>query len=96
MDLFNNLSLTLADLGGMLGARPPMGPNSFVFAHIFAEKHPNRRSTAGKSWIRLGLMSVFVLVLTMKLAETRTSTFCQGIMGYAILVLSYSSSPVAS
>ena len=41
---------------------PPTGPNSFIFAHIFAEKHPRQRSTPppqigprhpyGKSWIR--------------------------------------------
>ena len=31
---------TLADLGGMPGTCPPMGPNSF----IFAENHPRRRS----------------------------------------------------
>ena len=24
---------------------PPTGPNSFIFAYIFAEKHPRRRST---------------------------------------------------
>ena len=24
---------------------PPRGPNSFIFAYIFAEKHPRRRST---------------------------------------------------
>ena len=32
--------------GGVPGARPPMGPNSFVFAYIFTEKCPRRRSTA--------------------------------------------------
>ena len=33
--------------GGVPGARPPppMGPNSFVFAYIFTEKCPHRRST---------------------------------------------------
>ena len=35
----------LADLGGMPGAHPPMGPNSFIFAHIFTEKHLHWRST---------------------------------------------------
>ena len=34
----------LADLGGVLGAHPPMGPNSFIFAYIFTEKHLCRRS----------------------------------------------------
>ena len=45
---------TLAGLGGVSGACPPMGPNSFVFTHIFVEKRPRRRSTPpyGKSWIR--------------------------------------------
>ena len=33
-------NITLADLGGVPGARPPMGPNSFVFAYIFSKKHP--------------------------------------------------------
>ena len=44
---------SLADLGGVSGAHPPMGPNSFIFAYIFTEKHPHRRSTPpyGKSWI---------------------------------------------
>ena len=28
--------------GGAAGA-PPMGSNSFIFAHVFAEKHPRRR-----------------------------------------------------
>ena len=32
--------------GGMPGTRPPMGPNSFIFAYIFAEKHPHQRSTS--------------------------------------------------
>ena len=46
--------LTSADLGGVLGARPPphpTGPNSFVFTYIFGKKHPRRRSTPpyGKS-----------------------------------------------
>ena len=38
---------TLADLGGGHARRTPspMGPNSFVFAYIFTEKHPHRRST---------------------------------------------------
>ena len=31
--------------GGVPGARPPMGPNSFVFAYIFTKKCPRRRST---------------------------------------------------
>ena len=35
--------IPLADLGGCTS--PPMGPNSFVFAYIFTEKHPHRRST---------------------------------------------------
>ena len=47
--------------GGVPGARPPMGPNSFIFAHIFTEKCPRQRSTPpqwvhgppyGTSWIR--------------------------------------------
>ena len=36
---------TLVDLGGMPGACPPTGPNSFVFTYIFVEKCPRRRST---------------------------------------------------
>ena len=52
---------TLADLGGVPGARPPMGPNSFVFTYILTQKCPCQRSTPplkgarppyGKSWIR--------------------------------------------
>ena len=35
----------MADLGGVPGARPPYGTNSFVFTHIFGEKCPHRRST---------------------------------------------------
>ena len=38
----------MADLGGGGCAGrtpPPMGPNSFIFAYIFTEKHPCRRST---------------------------------------------------
>ena len=31
---------TLADLGGVPGHAPPMGPNSFVFSYIFTKKHP--------------------------------------------------------
>ena len=31
--------------GGVPGTRSPMGPNSFVFAYIFTEKHPCRWST---------------------------------------------------
>ena len=39
------IELALADLGGVSGARPPpTGPNSFIFAYIFAEKHLCRRS----------------------------------------------------
>ena len=34
----------LADLGGCAQHTPPMGPNSFVFAYIFTEKCPRRRS----------------------------------------------------
>ena len=34
----------LVDLGGMSGAYPPMGPNSFVFAYIFTKRHPYWRS----------------------------------------------------
>ena len=39
--------MPLADLGGARAERtpPPMGPNSFVFAYIFTEKHLHRRST---------------------------------------------------
>ena len=39
--------LALADLGGACRAHapPPTGPNSFVFAYIFAEKCPHRGST---------------------------------------------------
>ena len=36
---------TLADLGGVPGACPPTGPNSFVLAYIFAEKHLCQRFT---------------------------------------------------
>ena len=40
-------TITLADLGGVPGARPPppMGPNSFIFAYIFTKKCPRRRFT---------------------------------------------------
>ena len=31
--------------GGVPDARPPMGSNSFIFAYIFTEKCPRRRST---------------------------------------------------
>ena len=55
-----NHKLSLADLAG--GGRHAMGPNSFIFAYIFTEKHLRRRSTTplmgacpphhyGKSWI---------------------------------------------
>ena len=38
--------LSLADLHTKFsGARPLTGPNSFVFTHIFTEKHPCQRST---------------------------------------------------
>ena len=30
----------------MPGAHPPMGPNSFIFAYIFAKKHLCQRSTS--------------------------------------------------
>ena len=36
------LKFTLADLGGVPGARPPTGPNSFVFAH-FWQKAPTSK-----------------------------------------------------
>ena len=47
-------------IGGSRGAyrvqAPHTGPNSFIFAYIFAKKHPHQRSTPpppyGKSWIR--------------------------------------------
>ena len=48
-------------LGSMPSTCPPTGPNSFVFAYIFAKKCPRWRSTPhpvgprppyGKSWIR--------------------------------------------
>ena len=29
--------------------RPPMGPNSFIFTHIFTKKHPRRRSTTSRN-----------------------------------------------
>ena len=32
-------------IGGHVGHTPPLGPNSFIFIHIFAEKHPCQRST---------------------------------------------------
>ena len=35
----------MADLEGMPGARPPTGPNYFVFAYIFTKKCPRQRST---------------------------------------------------
>ena len=37
-------AITLADLGGVPSARPPMGPNSFIFAYIFTKKCPRWRS----------------------------------------------------
>ena len=37
--------IPLADLGGRARRTPPMGPNSFIFANIFAKKHPHQRST---------------------------------------------------
>ena len=52
---------TLADTGGATGTPLPTGSNAFVFAHVFAKKHPCRRSAPaltarrppnGKSWIR--------------------------------------------
>ena len=47
----------MADPGGAAGAAippSPTGPNSFVFAYIFAEEHPYRRllPPSGKSWFR--------------------------------------------
>ena len=37
--------MSLADPGGVPPARaPPTGSNSFVFAYVFAKKHPHRRS----------------------------------------------------
>ena len=41
-----DLLVALADLGGVPGARPLTGPNSFIFACIFTENHLHRRSTA--------------------------------------------------
>ena len=46
--------------GGAPGTCPPTGSNSFIFAHVFTEKHTCRRSAPptgrrppnGKSWIR--------------------------------------------
>ena len=38
--------IALADLGGVPGARPPTGPNSFIFAYNFNKKHPCQRSTS--------------------------------------------------
>ena len=55
--------------GGVPGARPPMGPNSFIFTYIFAKKCLCRRSTLppngstppyGKSWIRHCTMFLLV------------------------------------
>ena len=34
----------LADPGGATGIHPPTGSNSFIFAYVFTEKHPRRRS----------------------------------------------------
>ena len=45
----------LVDLGGVSGTRPLMGPNSFIFVHIFAKKVPMLGVHApphGKCWIR--------------------------------------------
>ena len=44
----------LADLGGVLGACPPMGPNYFIFAFIFAKKHPCQSSTPPQ-WVHTPL-----------------------------------------
>ena len=35
---------SLADPGGAAGAHPLPGSNSFIFAHVFTEKHPRWRS----------------------------------------------------
>ena len=37
--------MALADLGDVPCSRPPMGPNPFVFAYIFAKKYLRQRST---------------------------------------------------
>ena len=49
--------ITLADLGGVPGTRPPKGPDSFVLTYKIFETGvhaPSTRSTPpyGKSWIR--------------------------------------------
>ena len=44
--LRTNWNLTIGGSRGACRAHaPPTGPNSFVFAYIFAEKHPRQRST---------------------------------------------------
>ena len=37
--------VTIGGSRGRAGRTPPMGPNSFVYAHIFTEKHPRWSST---------------------------------------------------
>ena len=41
---FNHVNIG-GSRGGVPAHAPPMGPNSFVFAYIFTEKCPRRRST---------------------------------------------------
>ena len=36
--------------GGAAGARPPPGPNSFIFAYVFAKKCPHRRLAPPMAW----------------------------------------------
>ena len=58
--LVRNITSTLADPGGchprVPPPPPPTGSNSFIFAYVFAKKHPRQRLAPpppnGKSWIR--------------------------------------------
>ena len=58
----------LADLGGRARRTlPPTGPNSFIFAYYFTEKHPCQRSMPPPSW-RTGPPSWKTLTVFVKIA----------------------------
>ena len=46
LEIFNTYSL--ADLGGVPSARPPTGPNSFVFTHFHRKAPGGRRTITGR------------------------------------------------
>ena len=61
----------LADLEGVCAGRmaTPMGPNSFIFAHIFTKKCPHQRSMPPQ-WVHAPLWEILDLPLIRFIFQT--------------------------